>query len=326
MKEQKKKKFIAILLFISCFVSGYMLFASPEGASKHLRSLAQADTLIQQELESFNIQNRQLHTSTINVDSNFNRKIYRVGVPFKLSKTQLHAELNRVFYDYGVKTPARVSFPQKDVRIDLVYQGTVIRSIILQTDPDLVFTKNKVSILVAFNEMPDNELISKLASLGEPIPLVLKVTSPMEANEMAKKLKSRYQHILFWLQNDDGEDLIKTNPDKAVNKLKQLEDIMPDAEMLLLNTNSHNQSTEAEQKKLMAKTNLSFVNASDALMLHEGLGRASFRHELDKLVDNSENSMALITGNETTVMWLSEKLPELTKAGVDIIYPPKSHF
>lgn len=323
MKEQKKKKIIAILLFISCFISGYMLFVSSGGASRHLSNLAQADTLIYDQLKAFNIQDQQIHISTVKVDSNFSRKIYRVGVPFKLSKTQLHAELNRIFYNYGVKAPARVSFPQKDVRIDLVYQNTVIRSVILQTDPDLVFTKNKVSILVAFDEMPDDKLLGKLTSLGEPIPLVFKVKSPMKANELAKKLKSRYQHILFWLQSDDGKDLIKTNPDKAVSKLKQLEDIMPDADILLPNADDR---SEAEKNSLMAKTNLSFVNAGNALMLREGLGKASFRRGLDKLADNSSASMALITGNETTVSWLSKKLPELTKAGVDIIYPPESHF
>lgn len=320
MKEQKKKKVIAILLFVSCFVSGYMLFMSSGKASRQLRNLAQADTLINKELAAFHIKDRQVRVSTINIDSTFSRKIYHIGVPFQFSKTQLHADLNNTFYKYGVRTPAKVSFPEKNVQIELVYHKTVIRTISIQTDPDLVLNQHKINILVVFNEIPDDEIISQLTSLGDPIPIVLTIKSPMEANELAKKLKTRYRHLIFWLQNDNGNDLIKTNPAKAINKLNQLEDIMPEAKMLLFNNQSD------EKPKLVSKTDISFVDASNALMLHEDLGKASFQEELDKLANDPSQSMALVIGNETTVSWLSKKLPELKRAGVDITYPPNTHF
>lgn len=298
-----------------------MLFVSSEGGSQQLRSLAQADTLINKELAAFNIPNQQLRISTVHVDSNFSRKIYHVNVPFQFSKTQLHAELNNTFHKYGVQTPARVLFPGKDVRIELVYHGNVIRTIAIQTDPDLILSQNKISILVVFNQVPDDELLSELASLGEPIPVVLTIDSPMQANELSKELKPRYRHVMFWLQNEDGNDLIKSNSKEAINKLKQMEDIMPNATMLLLDNNK-----AQEKKKLVAQTDIAFVDAGNALMLHEDLGKASFLEGLDKLANDPSHSMAMITGNETTISWLSEKLPELKKAGADIIYPSKMHF
>ncbi|MGD8426760.1 MAG: hypothetical protein PVH63_03965 [Balneolaceae bacterium] len=300
-----------------------MLFISSEGGSRQLRSLAQADTLIQRELAAFNISDQQLRVTTLKINSNFSRKIYHVGVPFEFSKTQLHAELNNTFYNFDIQTPARVSFPQKDVHIELVYQGTVIRTISLQTDPDLILNKNKINILVSFKDIPDEELINQLAAMGEPIPIVLQVESPMEANELAKKLKPHYRHILFWLQNGDGEDLIKSSPNEAVNKLKQIEDIMPNASMLLL---SKSPQTEAHKAALVAKTNIAFIDASSAMILNEDMGKASFREGLDKLANGSSYSMALIMGNETTLSWLRRKIPELKKAGIDITYPPKTHL
>ncbi|HKK44162.1 MAG TPA: hypothetical protein VJ964_01485 [Balneolaceae bacterium] len=298
-----------------------MLFESSDIAPRQLQSLAQADTLIHKELSAFNIQDRQLQETTIKVDSNFSRKIYHIGVPFQFSKTQLHAELNKIFYKYDVKTPARVSFPEKNMRIELVYHNTVIRTVSIQTDHDLVADRNNVSILIVFNEVPDDELLSQLESLGEPIPIVLTIDSPMQANELNKQLKSKYRHLIFWLQDENGNDLIKTNPKEAINKLRQLEDVMPSANMLLMNNRN-----SGKEPKLVARTNISFVNASNALMLHEDLGKASFREELDQLANDPSHSMALVTGNETTVSWLSNKIPELKKTGVDIIYPPKMHF
>jgi len=320
LKEQKKKRFIAILLLVSCFISGYMLFAASDGSTMRLRNLAQADSLIQKELYDFNISDQQIRVTTTRVDSNFSRKTYRVGLPYQFSKTQFHAELNSRLHSYGVETPAQVTFPEKNVDIHLLYRGTVIRTISLQTDPELLLDRNEASLLVSFDDFPDEELISTLASLGEPIPIVLKIETPIQANELRKRLGDRYNHLLFWLKTSSGKDLIKENPSAARAKLKQLEEVLPQARILQY------EHADAPSEKLIAQTDLTFINAGDALLLHEDLGKASFFEELNKLRSNRNHSMAVITGNETTLTWLEEKLPELKKAGIEIVPPPQMNY
>jgi len=320
LKEQKKKRFITILLLVSCFISGYMLFTASDGGTNRLQTIAQADSLIQQELADFNIGNNQIEVKTTRVDSNFSRKTYQVGLPYQFSKTQFHAELNSRLHPYGIATPAQVTFPEKNVDIHLLYRGTVIRTISLQTNPELVLDRNQISLLVSFDEFPDNELINNLASLGEPIPIVIKIENPIQANDLRKRLENRYNRLLFWLQTPSGEDLIRTNPSAALAKLKQIENVLPQARILQY------RHVEKQQEPLVAKTDLTFVNAGDALLLHEDLGKASFFEELNKLQTNRKHSMGVITGNETTLSWLAEQLPKLKKAGIEIVPPPQTSY
>lgn len=320
MKEQKKKRIIAILLLISCFISGYMLLATSSGNANRLHNLAQADSLIHQKLADFNISEQQVQTFTTRVDSNFSRKTYLVRLPYQFSKTQLHAELNRTFHNYSIQTPAKVTFPEQNVNIHLSYKGTVIRTISLQTDPDLTISRNHVSILVAFEQPPDEELITQLQRFGEPIPMVFKVENPMQANDLNKKLSSRYDHIFFWLQDKDGRDILKSSPRSAITKFKQLETILPEAKILQL------QGGTQIQQQLAAQTNLTIVNAANALTLDEKAGEAVFFEKFHKLQTNSAYSMAVITGNKTTLRWFQEKLPELKKAGIRLNLPSQMNF
>ena len=82
---------------------------------------------------NFNIPPQQIQTEPVFSDSIFSRKLYHVEVPNYLSKTQLHAELNQIFYDYSIRTPARVYFPEKNIDIHLLYKGIIIRTIRLKT-------------------------------------------------------------------------------------------------------------------------------------------------------------------------------------------------
>lgn len=324
MKEQKKKRLIALLLFISCLISGYILLVAPGERAHQIHNLAQADSLIQKELSAFNISKQQIQISQTRVDSNFIRKTYHVGVPYQFSKTQFHAELNKRLFPYSIKVPARITFPQENMDIHLLHKNTVIRSISLQTDPDLAFNQNRISILVSFDGIPGKEPINQLKKLGEPIPIVLKITNAMQANEMKEKLESEYERIIFWLQNENGDDLIRVDQQTASNKLKQLQKVFPDA--VVLHHNSSKQASVEDKKQLISETKMTFVDASNALILHEHMGKDSFFESLGKLRSKRVPSMAIITGNETTLTWLSQKLPELKKAGAIVTSPKKTNL
>jgi hypothetical protein len=318
LKEQKKKQLIAILLLVSCFVSGFILFSTSDQNTKRLKSLAQADSLIQQQFSSFNISEDQISVAITRVDSSFARKTYYVGLPYRFSKTQFHAELNEFLHPFGVRTPARVTFPQKDVDIQLSYRETVIRTISLQTDPELSLQQNDISLLLSFENIPQPEIISQLNALAEPIPLVLKIEQPMQVQSLKEELNGQYSSVIFWLQNKNGDDLIKTNPEAARARLDRLQDISPNSHVLVTGSNA---------KPLVNKFNtLTFVNASNAQLLHEQLGKKVFLEKLTLLQSNTRSYVALITGTETTVEWLIEKLPDLKKTGARIIPPPKMNL
>ncbi|MCW9708864.1 hypothetical protein [Fodinibius salsisoli] len=320
MKEQKKKRFIALLLLAACLLSGYMLFQTSDGATRHLQSFAEADSLIELELSNFSISKHQIERTSVSLDSSFNRKIYRVDLPEGFSKTQLHAELNQVFHPYGIAMPAKVTFPEQEMQIHLEYKQTVIRTVELRTDADLTLQRNRASIIIAFNELPDVDLLNVISNFGEPIPVVLGVNHPMEANEIRKSLSGRYNRFLFWLQTEDNKDLIRNNPTAALRRMKQFEDILPQADILLAN-----QGRESNNS-IVSETNLSFVKVENALRLHQELGKAAFLEELETLKSDPSFPVAIITGNETTLSWLEQKLPDLKKAGVQIIPPPKTTF
>ena len=319
MKEQKKKRLIALLLLVSCVISGIMLFATSEEGAQRLRTLAQADSLIKQELAAFNISDEQILLSATRIDSNFSRKTYHIGLPYQFSKTQFHAELNNRLHKYGVGTPAKVTFPERNVDIHLLYRGTVIRTLAMQTDPEMVLKRNRISLLFVFDGRPDTELINQIASLGEPIPVVIKIKNPLQANEIRKEL-TNYKRLIFWLEDRDGEDLIRTSTPAATAKLKQIEEVLPSAHILQF------QYPQKTRRKIAGQTDLTFIDAADALMLHQEVGKGAFFEELHKLQANRNHSVAVITGNETTISWLAEKLPELKKAGATVVPPPQTNY
>lgn len=314
MKEQKKKRIIAVLLFISCIISGTILFSTSNQPVKTLQYHAQVDSLINDQFDRFNISEQQVSVATTRVDSNFYRKTYYVGLPYQFSKTQFHAELNNQFHRYSVEAPARVTFPQQNVNIQVAHRGTVIRTISLQTDPDLAMETNNMRLLMVFEEVPDADILNNLRSLTEPIPLVIKVEQPLQVQDMKEELNGRYAPTIFWFHNQEGQHLMEQNIEAAITRLKRLERISPNTNVLI--------TTEAEQNipNLRTFTNLTFIKSSNYQLLTKQIGKKAFISELRQLTSNT-TSAALVTGSASTVNWLKEELPDLKKSGINIIAP-----
>lgn len=123
------KKTISVLLVCSCILSGVILASAPVYMVHKINTNEELDTLLKLQFEDSEIAPAQIRTFTINVDSNFTRKVYRIKVPPSFSKTTFHHELNKKLYSYGFETPARVFFPNKDMNIYVVYEGSVIRTL-----------------------------------------------------------------------------------------------------------------------------------------------------------------------------------------------------
>lgn len=315
---------MAALLSVSCLICGYLLLVSTDYRVYQLEHISTADSLIQNVIADFDIGEQQITLSSTRVDSNFKRRTYHLGVPYQFSKTQFHAELNSQFYTYGVQTPTTVDFPQEDFTIHLLYNDTVIRTILLQTDPNLTTAnKKQVSLLVVFDGIPSTTILTKLKQLGESIPVVIKITNPMQANRMREAIAPSYDHIIYWLHNEQGTDLLKADQQKAITELNQLQKVLPNATMLFYSRAGQQETKQKEQ--LITKSNITFVDATDALMLHERMGKTSFAQSLEQLQLKESASMAVVNGSRQTIDWLNQQIPKLKKAGITITAPPQEN-
>ena len=62
------------------------------------------------------------------------RSVYEIKVPPFFSKTSFHLALNHQLQIYNIESPAKVLFPEENMHIHLIYNGTIFRTIRLTTN------------------------------------------------------------------------------------------------------------------------------------------------------------------------------------------------
>ncbi len=327
LEENKKKRLISLLLLASCMVCSLLLALTPHSSVSFLRNLEQADSLIVHNLKKFSIPDQQIRVEPVYVDSSLTRKVYTVNVSQGLSKTQLHLELSKAFHSYNISTPAKITFPEEDMTIHMVYNQTVVRTVKLQTDTDLVLKPSFGSILIAFDSTPSESLLEKVIDFGEPIPLVLTTADPIKTVGEAKRLRENYPYLLFWLKDDKGNNIPGNGSSQTHTKLRRLEQAMPGATVLSFPQLISAASSGPIQP--LSKTSLHYVDVSEAILLDPGTGRPAFKQELTKFVrqaNRNEFPIAIVIGNNTSLAWLKAELFSFKKAGLEIVLPPKKQF
>lgn len=323
MSEKKKKRFIVLLLFLSCLISGYLLLKDDGSAPKQLHQFSQADSLLEQEFDQFRISEDQIRVRSVEVDSQFTRKTYEVAVPPGFSKTQLHAELHDNFHPMDVRLPAEIHFPDEDFEIHLMYNGTIFRTVRLETDPDLTLNRNFASIVFAYDEVPPQAELEAIEELGEPISIAIIVENPLQANELQDDLAPAYSDVVFWLQDENGNSIPGPNSARESSKFNQLLESVPEAQVLSF-TSASNLDSDLRQHG-----QIKLIDASEALMLDPSAGQNVFRQELQKLAQQAQNfrqPIAVIMGSDESIEWLNQELPELKKSGLRIIKPPNINY
>lgn len=327
MSDRNKKYLIVALLLGACTASIFLLLSVPGSATKNLHNVAQADSLIRRDLNVFNIPDRQIRERTIQVTESGIRKLYDVRVPPGFSKTHLHQEVHETFYEYGVTAPARVAFPQRDYHIHLLAENTIFATLRVSTDPDLNMVRSFGSILVAFDGKPSQEILRKMETLGEAIPIVLKIDDPGQTSELTDDLQNGLNNILFWLQSENEDNVVDTDSENMLPKLQQLQQEIPGAG--LLSFQSLQRDNNASFLQALSETNLDYIDVSEAILLHADLGRAAFKQELQKFrirAGRGEYPVAIVMGHEESLEWLQEELANFKKSGLRIISPKKNRF
>lgn len=138
MPNRKNGKLvITALLAISCVISGVILAGSPAYKNSSLENTQQLDSLINMHIHNSMITPSQVRRTNIQVDTVFTRKIYRLRVPSRFSKTMFHIDLHNDLNRFGIESPAKINFPSRDMHIYVSSEGTVLRTLHLTTDPSL---------------------------------------------------------------------------------------------------------------------------------------------------------------------------------------------
>ncbi|MEX2456094.1 MAG: hypothetical protein WD381_02220 [Balneolaceae bacterium] len=142
-----QKVWIVLLLGLSCVVAFSLHLTLDPTPSQKLENQQQIDSLITETLTDFNIPLEQVRTTTIEHDSLFHRKNYRINVYPGFSKTSFHYTLHKKLFPLQIETYGEVFFPEKDLRLHLFYNDTIQRSVTIQTDPELLLqTRDVVNV------------------------------------------------------------------------------------------------------------------------------------------------------------------------------------
>ena len=326
MTDKNKKIVIAILLLLACLVSGFLLVYSSSNTVRPISSHAKADSLLKNDFDLFNIPAGQMREVSIRIDSVNRRKEYHIHVAPGFSKTQLHHEIKQTFYPYNIQTPGRVIFPQKDHVIHLSDEGTVFSSIYLRTDPELTLQRNLASLMVAFESPPSRDLLRQIDQFGDPIPLVFIIERPEEAEEIVSLMRGRADDIYFWLRPENrGSE--STAEEDDFPSLQLLEEYAPKTGVL--HFSNPDGSLQPRSSRLPDGTSLSYVDASDAVLLRAEMGEDAFTQELRKFsreAQRGRHPTAILMADSEALQWLQQELPRYKKSGLRIVEPEKKTF
>lgn len=134
-----KKRYLTILLVLCCIAVGVLHFKIDPKLNKQLQTASQFDSLITQTTFDFRISAEQVSIRTVELDSVFHRKVYTLNVPPGFSKTTFHHHLQHRLYPLKATLYGKVQFPERDLHLQIVYNNTVHRTVLLRTDSDLSY-------------------------------------------------------------------------------------------------------------------------------------------------------------------------------------------
>jgi hypothetical protein len=328
LADRGKKNVIIFLLVISCITCVFLISYLPATQSRHLKDIAQTDTLISRELSEFNIKPVQIQVHTLKVNNTFHRKIYDISLPPGFSKTYLHADLARKLDPYDVKTPARLHLSDSDMDIELYYQGTVIRTLKLKTDTAFNMHRNPGSILVYFDQKPTSRLINKFKTLGESLSFVFRVKTATQGRDWLDALNQKNLSVIYWIQKDFEYHNTHNRSDWYLNKQLKILKKLVSRPAILITPTIDDQTRDMIQKdgELLG---LSIVRTDYILFNGHQLTQPEFNSELQKfskLAYNGRRPVLLIKASIDSYDWLVNQLQGLKKSGLVLVPPIIDHY
>jgi len=323
-----KKRIIAGLLALSSVLAGWLLLTLESDTDQSLRHFSTVDSLLQAHFEQFNLPEKHITQVHHDVDSGFVRKEYHIKVSPTFSQTQFHATLHRRLYPYDVGTPASVDPGNQSMSIYLYYEQAIIRSLHLRMDPSLVRKRSPASIMVVFDQPPSTEELEQLISFGEPIPLVFRVQTALEAKQLLNAYSDRYNHLAFWFTDQDRSNLLhpETRP-SDLQPLKRLGKISPRAQVVSFLSDS---AATTELGNSLRKTPLQYISAARALRINfDEEQHGSFNRILEKFereAQRQRHPVLLLRNSGTLLEKTHQAILQFKQRGLTILPPPHQDF
>lgn len=122
------------ILSAAVLLSAYLLWTVPAVPALKLSSIDDSESIILSMLNRHAITESEVKTRVIEFDNGYRRVIHTVGVPPAWPKTRFHLDLNDTLRKVGLDTYGVVEFPDRHLRVHVIYRGQVVRTLALNTD------------------------------------------------------------------------------------------------------------------------------------------------------------------------------------------------
>ncbi|MEX1121388.1 MAG: hypothetical protein WD491_03870 [Balneolales bacterium] len=320
MDNLLKKKLIASFLAIGCAICVILLSTSPESLRPVVTD--KVDSLVLKELSAFNIAADKYRVNQIDVDSNFARKDYHVLLPSGVSRTWFHSELSRKMYDIDMATWADVNVPEQKMRIHVLSDETIIRSISLETDTTYHRRLFPAIAMIYFERPPSEDLLNQIKTLGEPITLVLQVESAAQAETWSGRLDNSRHSFLFWITDNEYYPGADFNEDRFLLRANNLAKERSQPGILFFQPESSMPGPSFFDK--LSQNNIRLIQTRGASIISNKNGRLGFAQAFESFSEKArrgQHPIALIQASEESLEWFADGLTELKKGGVVLGWP-----
>lgn len=315
----RKKIIIAIFLFIASILAIILLGNSSNQDRLKLNELVRIDSLILQELNSFNIQKKHITSKKITVN-HFSRIHYTVKVPRQLSKTLVQTDLHYRFYPMDVQVPAKVVLPERDLLIYFYTAGTVIRSIELKTDTSFAVNTYSGSLFFVMDESVSTDIIEQANDLGENAAILYRSLNPSTVQKWVKKQDGIMKSMYLWLNEQGGDELV-INPIWLTDKLPQFASISSKMQLLI---DKESKSKDQKVKDLFLNYSVKEFPYSKVVFIDSEKGIFETQQQLQlfkQWAKEGKSPYLWIKLNSKTLELFKNESFELKKRGIRFVNP-----
>ncbi len=318
------RKLIVTALLSACSIVSVLLLKQQSDNPKRLSSLNMADSLIANACRSFNINNSAYHVETVSVSPHFKRKIWHVSLPVNLSQTFFHYDLARKLYPYDIRTPAKVDLKDGTMNIQVYYKDTVIRTVTVSNDTNSVRYDMPASIILFFNQRPDENITDLIRSLGEPVMLAFKTNRVVQTDSWLHVSGIEDFNVAFWIEPESSKNHKSDDKWYLGEQIRNLTKMLHHPQILIgpdVDDNQRNLWINICQTR-----GLRMVDASNALWLSSDASGRSVTNMVQRFYKQASlghHPILIMSADKKNIEELKQTIPDYRKRGLVIV--PPSH-
>lgn len=183
-----KKSILLVLMVVAIVASLLVLFSdSPLFDSDNQLTFSELDSLEEYVKRQHRIAHLPTRTEHVQVDSQFTRKVSEMGVPLLFSKSLFQLALNQQFSQYGIRVPGKYDIQTGELALHYVFEGTVIRSLVMKTDSSSSIETYSGSLAWLIEDETDFQLIDEAMRLDPDMLFVIYIYSSEQVEELIQK-------------------------------------------------------------------------------------------------------------------------------------------